>query len=162
MLLPAPFGPIRPTISPARDLEADVVDRDQAAEALDRAVDRQERRAARRAARDAAAAGARRCAVARAGDAADQRATKAMMPPRAHCSSRMNSTAKTTISSWPGALREQRQHVLHAVLQQHDDAPRRPSRRAGMPEAADHRHQQILDAVRTSNGDGLTKRFMCA
>ena len=38
--LPAPFGPIRPTISPARHVEADVVDGDQPAEALDRAVDR--------------------------------------------------------------------------------------------------------------------------
>ena len=41
--LPEPFGPISPTISPAREVEAHILDRDHAAEALAEAADLQAR-----------------------------------------------------------------------------------------------------------------------
>ena len=49
MVLPEPFGPISPRISPFLDRQADVVDRDQAAERLAQAVELEHCRARRRA-----------------------------------------------------------------------------------------------------------------
>ena len=64
VLLPEPFGPIRPSRSPARDLEVDAVERDEAAEALAEPVDVEQRRAHARA---SGSGGARRRARRRDG-----------------------------------------------------------------------------------------------
>ena len=46
VVLPEPFGPTRPRISPGMHMEADAVERAEAAEALDQLLDPQQRRAA--------------------------------------------------------------------------------------------------------------------
>ena len=103
-------------------VEAHVVDRHQAAEALDRAVDRQDAACRAPAACDAAAARPARAArLARRRRARSARAssarTKPIRPPRAKCSSRMKSVAKATASSWPARCVSSGSTSCSAVLQ---------------------------------------------
>ena len=142
--LPAPFGPIRPRISPARDLEADVVDRDQAAELLARVL-HVEHHLAVRAAAAARAAPARRpsrpCAAARGRQRIDER-PDAVARVLQHQHQQDAEDDDLVVAA--GAHQLGQQH-LELVLQDLHDAGA-DERAPDVADAAEHRHEQVLDA----------------
>jgi hypothetical protein len=162
--LPAPLGPISPTISPAftskltsftatrppKRLTAPFTD----STCVPRAGNWRCGSGSTGGAswREAPWAAPRRCV---------QRRSRPITPPRAKCSSRMNSAAKATASNWPRALREHRQHVLHPFFSTSTSAAptSAPAGGPSPPATAISRYSML---ARTSKGDGLTKRFMCA
>ena len=146
--LPAPFGPIRPTISPARISKLTSSTATRPPKRLTAPCTASTGApAAGRVRRGSGSAPAKR-AASTSGAAKRprvQRRTKPIRPPRAYCSSRMKSTAKATACELAGALRQERQRVLEHVLQQQHHR-RAGERAAQLAEAAAHRHQQVLDA----------------
>ena len=87
MLLPAPFGPIRPTISPAWTSKLTSSDGYQAAEALRERLTVEQRLAGlRHASRRGSGSAPRAPASTGGGVRQHQRSTNGITPPRANCS----------------------------------------------------------------------------
>ena len=84
-----------------------------------------------------------------------------MTPPRACCSSTMKSSAKATASSWPPRELSMGSTSCSPFLSTSTrPAPTSaPTRLPSPPATAISRYSML---ARTSNGDGLTKRFLCA
>ena len=138
------------------DLEADVVDGDQPAEALDRAAHGEDRRAGRRQRAPRQRLGASEaCGI----DLGRREPAPRPAPHEAHQAAACvlqeqdEEHRERDGLELAGALRQQRQRVLQHVLQQqhHGGAGERA---AQLAEAAAHRHQQVLDARPHVEGRG--------
>ena len=142
--LPAPFGPIRPRISPARTSKLTSLTATRPPNSLRTARTEQRLAVPAASARAAAAAGARRGRGLRARGGAARRA-RGQRPSRAYCSSRTAATPKTIDLEVAAAAEQLRQEDLQLVLQQRDE--RRAEERApDVARAAEHRHEQVFDA----------------
>ncbi len=84
-----------------------------------------------------------------------------MTPPRACCSSTMKSSANATASSWPPRELSSGSTSCSAFfITSTTAAPTSAPLRWPRPPATAISRYSML--ARTSKGDGLTKRFMCA
>ncbi len=126
------------------DLEREIVDRDQPAEFLARMLDgQQRRRAARPRTRRGNAAAA---ATVRTTSPGSNLASHGHTPSRVRCSSMIISMPKTTISKLPSRPSNCGSQLLQQLLQQRDQR-RADDRAPDAAGAADHRHEQVLDAL---------------
>ena len=146
MLLPAPLGPIRPTISPGRISNERSLTATRPPNCLARRPD------ARAAHRRRVRALARAAAAARSGTGGGARCGQQAREPRPDARRARGAAAatirmpNTTISKLPLRPEQSRQHVLQHLLRQRDQ--RRADHRAPhAARAADDRHEQVLDAL---------------
>ena len=159
VLLPAPFGPMRPRISPGWIVERQVVDGDEAAELLARRADLEQRPRRRRAARARGSGSA-------SGTGGGARARQEARDPRPDAVARalQQQTIRmpnTTISKLPllpsSVGQDVLQHLLRSVI---SVAPTTaPHTLPAPPTTAMNRYSMPW---LMPNGVGLTKRCRCA
>ena len=146
--LPAPFGPISPTISPASTAKLTSLTATRPPKRLVTPSTSSSRVPAEGSARRVSGA-------APASDASSIRHPRVPAPPPAHDVAREPGTREVQQADEEqrehhrldlrGARRKQRQHVLERVLQQQDDSSAGDGT-GELAEAARHRHQQVFDA----------------